>query len=218
MEKRNKIAVFTLLLLLIGIFIFSLIEKHSQWIEVFYARGFYRSFSHVPRFIFGYVPFSLGDLFYAIVVGLLLYSIAKLIGNLWKGRWKNSFRPVLLIINLLLALYFFFYLSWGLNYYREPISTNANLQVDSLKLADYLVVLNGFLDSTNNLREHVDPSQWEEHKETIQTDLSTWVQQDTAFAEFLSRGQIRAKSPINSRIVSFFGVSGYFNPDRKSVV
>ncbi|QRY60099.1 DUF3810 domain-containing protein [Sphingobacterium siyangense] len=212
MEKRNKIAVFTLLLLLIGIFIFSLIEKHSQWIEVFYARGFYRFYSHVPRFIFGYVPFSLGDLFYAIVVGLLLYSIAKLIGNLWKGRWKNSFRPVLLIINLLLGLYFFFYLSWGLNYYREPISTNANLQVDSLKLADYLVVLNGFLDSTNNLREHVDPSQWEEHKEAIQTDLSTWVQQDTAFAEFLSRGHIRAKSPINSRIVSFFGVSGYFNP------
>ncbi|MGB3106557.1 DUF3810 domain-containing protein [Sphingobacterium siyangense] len=212
MEKRNKIAVFTLLLLLIGIFIFSLIEKHSQWIEVFYARGFYRFYSHVPRFIFGYVPFSLGDLFYAIVVGLLLYSIAKLIGNLWKGRWKNSFRPVLLIINLLLGLYFFFYLSWGLNYYREPISTNANLQVDSLKLADYLVVLNAFLDSTNNLREHVDPSQWEEHKETIQTDLSTWVQQDTAFADFLSRGQIRAKSPINSRIVSFFGVSGYFNP------
>ncbi len=212
MEKRDKIAVFTLLLLLIGIFIFSLIEKHSQWVEVFYARGFYRFYSHVPRFIFGYVPFSLGDLFYAIVVGLLLYSIAKLIGNLWKGRWKNSFRPALFIINLLLGLYFFFYLSWGLNYYREPISTNANLQVDSLKLADYLVVLNGFLDSTNNLREHVDPSQWEEHKETIQTELSTWVQQDTAFAEFLSRGQIRAKSPLNSRIVSFFGVSGYFNP------
>ena len=212
MEKRDKIAVFTLVLLLIGIFLFSLIEKNSQWIEAFYARGFYRFYSHVPRFILGYIPFSLGDLFYVVVVAFLIYLVIKLIGNLWKRRWKNSFRSVLLVINLLLGVYFFFYLSWGLNYYRKPISANANLQVDSLKLADYLVVLNGFLDSTNNLREHVDPSQWEEHKETIQTELSTWVQQDTAFAEFLSRGQIRAKSPINSRIVSFFGVSGYFNP------
>ncbi|WP_286709869.1 MULTISPECIES: DUF3810 domain-containing protein [Sphingobacterium] len=212
MEKRDKIAVFTVVLLLIGIFIFSLVEQHSQWIEAFYARGFYRSYSHVPRFIFGYVPFSLGDLFYVLVVAFLLYSIAKLIGNLWKGRWKSSFRSVLTMINLVLGLYFFFYLSWGMNYYREPISINANLKVDSLKLADYLVVLNGFLDSTNNLREHVNPSEWEEHKETIQRDLNTWVQQDTAFADFLSRGQIRAKSPINSRIVSFFGVSGYFNP------
>ena len=212
MEKRDKIAVFTLVLLLIGIFLFSLIEKNSQWIEAFYARGFYRFYSHVPRFILGYIPFSLGDLFYVVVVAFLIYLVVKLIGNLWKRRWKNSFRSVLLVINLLLGVYFFFYLSWGLNYYRKPISANANLQVDSLKLADYLVVLNGFLDSTNNLREHVDPSQWEEHKETIQTELSTWVQQDTAFAEFLSRGQIRAKSPINSRIVSFFGVSGYFNP------
>ncbi len=204
MEKRDKIAVFTVVLLLIGIFIFSLVEQHSQWIEAFYARGFYRSYSHVP--------FSLGDLFYVLVVAFLLYSIAKLIGNLWKGRWKSSFRSVLTMINLVLGLYFFFYLSWGMNYYREPISINANLKVDSLKLADYLVVLNGFLDSTNNLREHVNPSEWEEHKETIQRDLNTWVQQDTAFADFLSRGQIRAKSPINSRIVSFFGVSGYFNP------
>ncbi len=212
MEKRDKIAVFTLVLLLIGIFLFSLIEKNSQWIEVFYARGFYRFYSHVPRFILGYIPFSLGDLFYVVVVAFLIYLVVKLIGNLWKRRWKNSFRSVLLVINLLLGVYFFFYLSWGLNYYRKPISTNAHLEVDSLKLADYLVVLNGLLDSTNTLREHVDPSHWEGSKEAIQEDLNQWVQRDTAFAAFLSRRLIKAKSPINSKIVSFFGVSGYFNP------
>jgi len=212
MEKRDKIAVFTAVLLLIGIFLISLIEKNSQWIEAFYARGFYRLYGYVPRIVFGYIPFSIGDLFYAAVVIFLFYLAVKLIGNLWKGRWKNSFRSLLFIINLILGLYFFFYLSWGLNYYRKPISTNVQLQVDSLKLADYLVVLNGFLDSTNSLRETVDPSQWEEHNDSIQEDLNKWVGQDTTFGDFLSSGHIGAKSPLNSRIVSLFGVSGYFNP------
>lgn len=212
MEKRDKIAVFTAVLLLIGIFLISLIEKNSQWIEAFYARGFYRLYGYVPRIVFGYIPFSIGDLFYAAVVIFLFYLAVKLIGNLWKGRWRTSFRSLLFIINLLLGLYLFFYLSWGLNYYRKPISTNVQLQVDSLKLADYLVVLNGFLDSTNTLRETVDPSQWDEHKDSIQEDLNKWVGQDTTFADFLSSGHIGAKSPLNSRIVSLFGVSGYFNP------
>lgn len=212
MEKRDKIAVFISVLLLIGIFLTSLIEKNNHWIEEFYARGFYRLYGYVPRFIFGYIPFSLGDLFYVTVVIFLFYLVVKLIGNLWKGRWRISFRSLLFIINLLLGLYLFFYLSWGLNYYRKPISTNVQLQVDSLKLADYLVVLNGFLDSTNSLRETVDPLQWEAHKDSIQEDLSKWVGQDTTFSYFLSRGHIGAKSPLNSRIVSLFGVSGYFNP------
>ena len=212
MEKRDKRTVFTAILLLMGIFLFSLIERNSQWIEAFYARGFYRLYSYAPRFVFGYIPFSLGDLFYIVVIVFLLCLVVKLIGNLWKGRWRISFRSFLFVINLLLGLYFFFYISWGLNYYRKPISTNVHLQVDSLKLADYRVVLNRSLDSTNNLRENVDPSQWEERKDVIQEDLNKWVRQDTTFADFLSRGQIRAKSPLNSTIVSFFGVSGYFNP------
>jgi len=212
MEKRDKIAVFTFFALFIGTLFFSVTEKNSQWIEVFYAQGFYRFYSNVSRFVFGYIPFSLGDLFYVAVVVFFLYLAAKLIGNIWKRRWKRFVRLVLSMINLLFGLYCFFYLSWGLNYYRQPISTNVHLQVDSLRLADYLMVLNDFLDSTNTLREHVNPSQWEERKEFIQKELTRWVKNDTTFADFLSTDQIGVKSPINSRMVSFFGVSGYFNP------
>ncbi len=212
MEKQRKIAVFIFFFLLIGIFILNAVEKNSEWIERSYARGFYRFYGYVPKVLFGYIPFSVGDLFYCVIVLLLLYLVTRSLRNLWKKRWTAAFRLILCTLNVLLGLYLFFYLSWGLNYYRKPISANAELQVDSLRLADYLMVLNAYVDSTNTLRREIDPAQWVDKKERIQMELVDYVKRDTTFTSFLSRSQVNAKSPLSSWLVSYFGVSGYFNP------
>ncbi len=212
MTKRDKIAVFIFGSFIGLLFVLSLIESNSLWIEEFYAQGFYRFYGHIPKYIFGYIPFSIGDIFYAFTIIFLLYWLVNLIRKVWAKKWSDACRTFLSIVNLLLGLYIFFYVSWGLNYYRKPISVNAHLQVDSLKLADYLMVLDEYLDSTNALREQVNPAQWADRKDDIRTDLANWVKKDTTFSSFLSRSQVEAKSPLNSVVVSYFGVSGYFNP------
>lgn len=212
MAKRNKIAVLIFALFIGLIFFLSRIESNSGWIEEFYAQGFYRFYGHIPKYIFGYIPISIGDIFYVFTIIFLLYLLVNIIRKLWYRKWLEVCRTALFAINFLLGLYIFFYISWGLNYYRKPISINATLQVDSLKLADYLMVLDEFLDSTNTLREDVDPAQWAKKKDHIREDLASWVKKDTTFSSFLSTSQVHAKSPLNSVVVSYFGVSGYFNP------
>ncbi|WP_286860503.1 MULTISPECIES: DUF3810 domain-containing protein [Sphingobacterium] len=212
MVKRNKIAILTLVLFIGLLFFLSLIESNSSWIEAFYAQGFYRFYGYIPKYIFGYIPFSVGDIFYAFALIFLFYRLANLIRKVWHRKWTDAGRAFLFLLNLLFGLYIFFYISWGLNYYRKPISINTQLKVDSLRLADYLMVLDEYLDSTNALRGQVDPAEWGQRKDHMREDLATWVKKDTTFSSFLSGSQINAKSPLNSRIVSYFGVSGYFNP------
>ncbi|MDM1292836.1 DUF3810 domain-containing protein [Sphingobacterium sp. N143] len=212
MAKRSKIAVFILVLLLGLLLLLSSIEDNSLWVEERYARHFYRFYGYIPSYILGYIPFSFGDIFYVSVVIFLFYLGGQVLLTLWRKNWGKAFSTFLFAINLLLGLYIFFYISWGLNYYRKPISENASLKVDSLRLADYLMVLEEYLDTTNLLRGQVDPAQWNQKKDIIQKDLAKWVLKDSTFSSFLSNSQVRAKSPLSSTMVSYFGVSGYFNP------
>lgn len=212
MTKLDKLAALTLLLFIGILILLSVIEAESSWIETYYARGFYRAYGFLPKYVFGYIPWSIGDIFYACMVLFLLYRMVIIFRNMWRREWVAACRACLLAVNILLGLYLFFYVSWGLNYYRKPISINAALKVEHLKLADFIMVMDEYIDSTNTLRTQVKPEVWTTKKDLMRADLSEWVRKDTTFCSFLSSSQANAKSPLNSIMVSYFGVSGYFNP------
>jgi len=192
--------------------IITILEGNTFFVEHYYSRMWYPSFSYLPQAIFGYLPFSIGDLFYFFAVCCLLLLIVKVVKYLFKKRYVYAGRLLVYLINVILGLYLFFYISWGMNYYRIPIVQNIGLSTDSLKLADYLVVLETCLDSTNVLRSQINPKQWEYQDEKIKREMIALVQSDTTFQSFLSTTLVGAKGPLNSHWVSYFGVSGYFNP------
>ena len=192
--------------------IITILEGNTFFVEHYYSRMWYPSFSYLPQAIFGYLPFSIGDLFYFFAVCCLLLLIVKVVKYLFKKRYVYAGRLLVYLINVILGLYLFFYISWGMNYYRIPIVQNIGLSTDSLKLADYLVVLETCLDSTNVLRSQINPKQWEHQDEKIKREMIALVQSDTTFQSFLSTTLVGAKGPLNSHWVSYFGVSGYFNP------
>lgn len=199
-----------ILLLIIGIL--TVLEEQTVLIEHYYSRLWYPFFSYLPQALFGYIPFSMGDFFYVAAVCCLLALVVSAIKYLFKKNYIHATRFVIYLINVVLGLYLFFYCSWGMNYYRNSISQNIGLNTDSLRLADYLVVLEASLDSTNVLRAQLDPKLWEHRGDKIKRDMEELVQSDTTFQSFLSTTLIRAKGPLNSKWVSYFGVSGYFNP------
>ena len=49
-------------------------------------------------------------------------------------------------IILYIEFYVLFYVSWGLNYYRQPLSVQMGLQTDSLSKADYVLVLDKYIE------------------------------------------------------------------------
>ncbi|UIR57193.1 DUF3810 domain-containing protein [Sphingobacterium sp. SRCM116780] len=200
------------IILLIMIGILSLLEGNTAFVEHYFSRSWYPLFSYLPQFVLGYLPFSFGDLFYAGIIVYLLVLFISIFKYLLKKTYTKSIQSAIYLINMILGLYLFFYISWGMNYYRSPIAQNTDLSTDSLKLADYLILLEKSLDSTNYLRSQVNPKDWVAKSEKIKDDMERLVITDTTFQYFLSTTLIHAKGPLNSSWVSYFGVSGYFNP------
>lgn len=207
---RKPLLCFAILLLLIGILTY--MEGQTALVERYFSRLWYPLFSYVPQAIFGYIPFSIGDICYVIIVVSLVGIAVCALKNLLRKNYIHAIKSFICLLNVVLGLYLYFYSSWGMHYYRAPITENAGLDTDSLQLADYLVLLEQSLDSTNTLRAEVNPKEWENHGEKIKRDMEELVRTDTTFQSFLSTTLIRAKGPLNSTLVSYFGVSGYFNP------
>jgi len=105
------------LFLIVQILLVKICGLFPALVEHWYSKGFYPKLAFLLRKALGWLPFSVGDILYFI---LILY----LIRWIWKHRigffkeWKNN---GLAILSWISVFYFFFHLLWGMNYYRIPL-------------------------------------------------------------------------------------------------
>lgn len=195
--------------LLIQVLIFA-VKDNPVWVEKYYARLLYPLLSYGNIILFSWLPFSVGDLFYVFIILTLLFGLLKLGRSFFIKNWSLSIHLGLKISTLILVVYTLFYVNWGLNYYRQPIAQNIGLDVSSLTKADYLAVLEQYILKANELRGQLELEQ--RSKDGVRHDLEEFMVQDTLYDSFLSKSQIKIKEPISSKLISYFTVSGYFNP------
>src|SRR5690606_14010320 len=80
---------------------------------------------------------------------------------------------------------------------------------------DYLEVLDKYIQRANQLREEL---QLEDLDRTqAKKELEKLMEADALFAGVLSKTQVRTKAPISSELISYFTVTGYFNPFTQEV-
>ena len=114
--KIKKLLIYSgvLVLQIIGL---KLLASNPEFIEQYYSNGIYEYTSRLFRYVFGWIPFSFGDLMYTAVIVYLLVAVFKLFRNKFK-----TFIPFLtqgiLFANI---IYLAFHVLWGLNYYRLPL-------------------------------------------------------------------------------------------------
>jgi len=198
------------------VLLLSLVKGHPDLVETYYSRGFYPVYSHLPSLVLGWVPFSVGDVFYVAVVGSLLFSFGKLIVSLFARHYPEAVFGLLRLSSAGMVLYLFFHLSWGLNYYRRPLHEHLGLHLaDSIRKTDYLQVLGKYIGCANALREQLETQGLDRSR--ADRELEALMRADSLFAGVLSKTQVRAKSPISSELVSHFTVTGYFNPFTQEV-
>ncbi len=95
-------------------------------VESTYSCGLYPYLSSFWRLLLGWVPFSVGDVLYGIVVLLVARWLWR-IRTTWKTNWKPH---ALRITNVLSIVYFVFHISWGLHYYRLPLHKKMGFATD----------------------------------------------------------------------------------------
>ena len=101
--------------------------NHPDWIEKFYSKGIYIWISQFFRSLFGWIPFSVGEIIYTLLFFLIFrYLILK--------RKKIKALPLSFLRDTIMVLsvfYFTFHLLWGLNYYRTPLSETLSIKEEA---------------------------------------------------------------------------------------
>ncbi|MFM2233068.1 MAG: hypothetical protein RJB31_1769 [Bacteroidota bacterium] len=118
-----------------SLFIAVLLIIFAQWfmisdqrVEQWYAQGVYPYVSGLLQFSLGWIPFSVGDLLYCVVIVWAAYRIwrfasivrAQGFKNWWKG-YGQLLGHFLKFLTVFAWVWILFHMLWGFNYYRKSI-------------------------------------------------------------------------------------------------
>lgn len=112
------------LFLIFQIILIKTLAFFPEVVERFYSNGLYVFTSKAERFLFGFIPISVGDVLYTILIIYILISFWKS-WKTWGKQWKDN---LLKVVSGLSIFYFFFHLLWATNYYRQPLFEKMNIK------------------------------------------------------------------------------------------
>lgn len=202
-------------ILIIIVFI-KVVTFYPSWIEKNYSRGIYRNISWFYRLLFGWLPFSVGDILYAAAGIFLLVNIVKLFKNLInrsfeKGNLKRAFTKVIFIFSI---IYIYFNLSWGLNYNRPGIADQLHLTAKNHSEQDLKLITDTLLNKVNECRAMLGNGKikYKSYPEIFSQAQIAYLQSSAAEFSFLAYNTKSVKRSMYGRMGNFFGFLGYYNP------
>lgn len=211
--KPIKKTVLIAALLPIQMIFINLLSNKPAFIERYYSCGIYPYISRFLRLVFGWLPFSVGDVIGLILICLLLFEIYKL----FKNRFRNLIKKLIRLTAFLSIIYFCFYCFWGLNYFREPLAKKLQLQSSQYSTEQLKTVTDFFLIKLNDIQVKITGN------DTLKVDVPYSNSEiynkvkDSYKMLTIKYPQLNYKTEsIKSSMVSLFqsynGTSGYLNP------
>ncbi|MGC1630974.1 MAG: DUF3810 family protein, partial [Gelidibacter sp.] len=123
MRKHTKLII--ALSLILQILLIKVLANFPEFVESFYSNGIYQWISKGMHFIFGWIPFSVGDILYTIAG---IYIIRWVFVNRKRLR-KDTKNYILDVLSAVSIAYFAFHILWAFNYYRLPL--HASLRIEN---------------------------------------------------------------------------------------
>ena len=189
---------------------------YPGWVERNYSLGIYPWLAKLQRFLFGWIPFSLGDLIYGFLVLVILYKTFQLIRAVFRRRLNRRFIIAGLqqIIFFFLFLYVNFNLLWGLNYNRRGIAYQLNLDVKQYSLADLDTLTGALQKKLNYYAGGVNPAQRDsfDRKRILFRGAAKAFEAAARQYPFLAYSPRSLKPSLYSYLGNYLGFQGYYNP------
>ncbi|WP_158837632.1 DUF3810 domain-containing protein [Polaribacter sp. L3A8] len=211
--KTNKKHILIAILLPVQILLMKWATVNPEFIEKYYSNGIYPPISSFLRIILGWIPFSVGDLLLAFGLFILIRSIYRLI----KTRFKNFIPKIIHFTAFLSVIYFCFYLFWGLNYYREPLSKNLKYHQQKYTTAQLEKVTKHIIKNLNHYQFEITKN------DSLKVENPYSQKEMYAIAvtgyDYLAKDfpQLKyqhksVKSSLMSLLQTYNGTAGYLNP------
>ena len=190
-----------------------LLSKFPMVVEQYYSNGLYPFLSKIYQFIFGWVPFSVGDLFY---ISLLIVAF-KGIYSLFKTKSFQFKIGFLKFGAFLSVIYFIFNINWGLNYYRQPVHEKLQFEISEYSENELIEFSKKLITKLNQVHLQlvendsmvvINNNSIQEIKEE---SYIVYNEFETKFPEF-QHSKITVKSSLVSLPLAYMGFGGYLNP------
>lgn len=200
----------------ISLIVFIKIFTTNQlWVEKFYSTGFYIFFSKIQRILFGWIPFSIGDILYFIAACWLAWKVGKNLRLIVKRELTKrlAVQKALNMILLLAFVYCIFYLFWGINYDRKGIAYQLKLPIAYYDTGDLLKIQNLLLQKVNSAKLSVIKSgeKYPSTKVLIRKAKRSYEEAHKKFP-FLNYTQVSAKPSMYGTLGNYLGFTGYYDP------
>jgi len=189
---------------------------YPVWVERNYSQGLYPLISKVQRMLFGWIPFSIGDLFYAFLGLVIVFRMFRFFQLLYRKKLTRKYFIAALqqSIFLLLFVYVFFNLLWGLNYNRLGIGSQLSIQLSKYSLADLDTLTRTLQKRLNENASLVSLNR----RDSFNKKRILFKSAKQAYAEskqqfpFLTYTYKSVKPSLFSYAGNYLGFQGYYNP------
>ena len=211
-SNRKKYLWISVILLVIILKLFSL---NADRVEVLYTSKFYFYFSAILRFLFGWIPFSLGDILYLLAGCWLLWKLIKTIKSLFRKQinGKIFFRKLLKLILGFIFIYIIFNIFWGLNYNRKGITSQLRLTKLNYDTSDLRMLQNLLLQKVNSSKMAlVNENSCYHTRKNLFIRAKNCYDEAEKIYPFLQYKNLSVKSSLYGWWGNYLGFTGYYNP------
>ncbi|GAA4334940.1 DUF3810 domain-containing protein [Mucilaginibacter gynuensis] len=210
--KKIKWRLATVVILGLFIFLLTWLADYPATVERYYSKGFYPFICKILHPVFNLLPFSFGDVLYAVVILYLIYALVMLIKLPIKRRFKEWGMLASGIVIGVEAGIVIFYLFWGMNYFRLPAATRLKLQDTVYSTDELKTVANILIDSANAARGRLNHTDLRQQNDSIySSSIRAVVALAHTSAEFYTYKPSIKPSSL-SWLLNYIGTSGYYNP------
>jgi len=203
-------------IILIGLAVFIKIFSFFPFaVEKYYSTGIYPLIARLQRILFGWIPISIGDIFYIVMGVWLLVKIISFFKKLFRNQINRAFFLYMAgrVIQWVLGLYILFNLVWGLNYNRKGIDYQLQLKVTPYVNDELRALLKMIVGKLNDLDSASRAGRNELNKKNFLFDAAAKSYNEISVQNnFFAYHSPSVKPSIFSYLGNYLGFSGYYNP------
>lgn len=209
MGYKKKIAVLLLLIVVLS-GIQYMLRVHPQYVSE-YDTFIFLPWQYFRNVLFGYVPFSVGDLLYMLGALAIVVVLIRWVYFIVKFRTHKQYLLVSVIhtIITLQVVYLLFILGWGGNYYKPTLTNYWELKAlrqhssDTNTIREFDKYL---VDKLNAYAPHYQCLPFKEVNQRAQMYYRLYTDTRSKL------GSLKVKPSIFGYLMQNLGIQGYYNP------
>ena len=213
MKNKNRLIFWAILLF--TVLAIKLYSASGLRVETGYSAGLYPPISAFLRILFGWIPFSIGDILYGVLFIWICWKTGAGIRKLWRreATWKGTMHRSLKALAFGLVFYIIFNLFWGINYNRKGIAYQLDLKLEKYSLDD-LKNMNALLVDKVNVAKLAlirKPDSISNNADLFTRVIKAYDKVDSIYP-FLHYKIPSIKSSLWGWLGNYLGFTGYYNP------